>query len=158
MTVVAPERIAGRTLIDSALFDRLIVRVSTAHGVTPGYAARIVDQALAFLGTSAVTRNQSLTPSRIVDIGWHTFILDTREYAQFCTRVAGRFIHHTPHDPPNATKRTGRREATMNAIELAGFMVDHELWSAVDGNCSQDDCSASGVDGNENRDTRTDRD
>lgn len=35
-------------------------------------------------------------PSRIVDDLWHEFILDTREYEQFCAKAFGRFMHHTP--------------------------------------------------------------
>jgi hypothetical protein len=33
-----------------------------------------------------------------VDTIWHTHILFTKEYANFCTTVFGRFIHHTPCD------------------------------------------------------------
>ncbi|MDQ3581815.1 MAG: hypothetical protein M3495_09475 [Pseudomonadota bacterium] len=35
-------------------------------------------------------------PSQIVDEAWHEFILCTREYAEFCQRAFGRFLHHTP--------------------------------------------------------------
>lgn len=27
---------------------------------------------------------------------WHNFILFTREYAAFCTKYFGRFVHHQP--------------------------------------------------------------
>jgi hypothetical protein len=27
---------------------------------------------------------------------WHTFLIFTRKYAQFCQQVGGRFLHHTP--------------------------------------------------------------
>ena len=55
----------------------------------------ILDQALAFLGTCAVTA-APLNPSETVDIGWHTSILYARDYAEFRNRVAGHFINHTP--------------------------------------------------------------
>jgi hypothetical protein len=35
-------------------------------------------------------------PSRLVDTCWHLFILDTRNYAQFCELAFGRFLHHEP--------------------------------------------------------------
>lgn len=38
-------------------------------------------------------------PSRIVDEAWHTFILFTREYADFCERAFGGFLHHAPSGP-----------------------------------------------------------
>lgn len=34
--------------------------------------------------------------SKDVDNLWHTFILFTKEYAQFCNTFAGKFIHHIP--------------------------------------------------------------
>ena len=35
-------------------------------------------------------------PSRAVDEAWHAFILMTRDYAAFCERAFGRYLHHTP--------------------------------------------------------------
>jgi hypothetical protein len=35
-------------------------------------------------------------PSRVVDDLWHEFILDTREYQQFCKAAFGSFFHHVP--------------------------------------------------------------
>jgi len=34
--------------------------------------------------------------SGAVDEIWHAFILHTRDYADFCQQVRGRFIHHQP--------------------------------------------------------------
>lgn len=35
--------------------------------------------------------------SESVDFVWHTFILDTREYASFCDEQFGYFLHHVPN-------------------------------------------------------------
>lgn len=35
-------------------------------------------------------------PSQAVDIAWHEHILFTQEYAHFCRKALGRFLHHTP--------------------------------------------------------------
>jgi len=40
--------------------------------------------------------DSEISPSPEVDEYWHKFILDTREYQQFCDEVLGQFIHHTP--------------------------------------------------------------
>jgi len=53
-----------------------------------------------------------LTPSKLLDEFWHQHVLDSRNYASFCSRTAGRFLHHIPnyekpheyHDP--AFRRT----------------------------------------------------
>ncbi len=35
-------------------------------------------------------------PSRVVDVLWHAFILDTRAYHAFCKRAFGTYFHHIP--------------------------------------------------------------
>ncbi len=42
--------------------------------------------------------NVTLTPSLLVDLAWHEFILFTKTYEKFCTQKFDRFIHHSPDD------------------------------------------------------------
>lgn len=35
-------------------------------------------------------------PSRVVDVLWHEFILDTKAYQAFCSNAFGEFFHHIP--------------------------------------------------------------
>lgn len=44
----------------------------------------------------AVASSSPASPSKIVDEAWHSFILHTREYADYCLRKFGKFIHHVP--------------------------------------------------------------
>jgi hypothetical protein len=46
-------------------------------------------------------------PSKVVDALWHEFILHTRGYQDFCQRVFGRMLHHTPTEamPPESLRR-----------------------------------------------------
>jgi hypothetical protein len=37
------------------------------------------------------------TPSKLVDELWHRHILDSVGYCNFCKRVSGAYLHHTPH-------------------------------------------------------------
>lgn len=37
-----------------------------------------------------------ISPSLVLDEGWHAFILFTKEYARFCEECVGEFIHHVP--------------------------------------------------------------
>lgn len=137
MTAPATRRFTtGRTLISPQLFDRLVNRIVKEHLVDQAMAVRIADQALAFLGACAVT-GKPLSPSVTVDIGWHAFLMYTAEYAEFCQRVAGRFIHHVPEDGEGEQEAKdaqpeGRAhrvlEETAEAIRVAGYAVDSELW------------------------------
>jgi len=146
---------AGRSLVGPELFARLSARIVIDHDIDRSAAERIMDQALAFLGTCAVS-TAPLSPSATVDVGWHTFILYTRDYREFCDRVAGRFIEHVPTDDANGQCQqcngcqdepppSGDGKAHANALNAsrtalavaeAGFVVDELLWANT-GGCSQ---------------------
>jgi hypothetical protein len=125
-----------RTLLPTALADRLVARIATEHPELPaGMPDRIMGQTVAFLETCA-TATEPIGPSELVDIGWHTFILYTHEYAEFCDRIAGRFIHHVPDDDPTGDEWPTLPKAgaatlagTVAAMREAGCVVDPELWS-----------------------------
>lgn len=141
-STTARELREGRELVDADLFHRLIQRVAEEHDHDLTMASKIVDQALAFLGTTATHVGRPLSPSEIVDPGWHEFILHTVDYAAFCERVAGRFLHHVPTDPedPSSQGESAHEvlQYTVDAIANAGFYVDNELWPSADaGKCSQ---------------------
>jgi hypothetical protein len=143
----------GRSLIPDGLFFRLSARITANHhDIDQASAERIMDQALAFLATVGCHTGK-LSPSEPVDIGWHTFILYTREYAEFCGHVAGRFIHHEPHDdaPRQGACQSSGVARTLAAIKAAGYVTDPELW-ADNAKCS--DCSGSGANGDENTEGR----
>ena len=46
-------------------------------------------------------------PSKAVDGAWHEFILLTQNYADFCDKAFGRFLHHTPHNGNQTAERDG---------------------------------------------------
>jgi len=146
---IAVEELTGQSLISEELFNRLVNRISKENDTTREFAARIMDQALAYLGTCAGA-TEPLSPSETVDFGWHTFILYTREYAAFCERVAGHFIHHEPTDTgtiPITRTPVDSMSTTLHALRTAGYAVDLPLWTAS-AKCNQctDGCTHSGGD------------
>jgi hypothetical protein len=54
-----------------------------------------------------------------VDEAWHQFILFTREYHEFCTRFAGRYLHHSPRE----SSGSGRGASPLGFEE---FVVEYE--------------------------------
>ncbi len=128
-----------RTLITPEMFDRLVRRiVKDDPTIEQALAERIMAEALAFLQACALNPGAGLSPAWAVDIGWHTFILHTREYAEFRDRVAGRFIHHAPTDTADQqVGRYGPIAATLAAMREAGIPVDEDLWKTHAANCSQ---------------------
>jgi anti-sigma regulatory factor (Ser/Thr protein kinase) len=118
----------ARELITPGLFSKLTYRVMADGGHDQDIAKRIVEQALAFLVACARYPDGHLSPSETVDAGWHAFILHTADYAEFCNRIAGRFIHHRPDGPGEAASEQQAIGATIAAMRDAGLTVDPDLW------------------------------
>lgn len=117
--------LANKDLIDADLFAHLTARIAKAQNVGLPRAERIMDQALGFLKLCALDPEGKYSPSHTVDIGWHTFVLYTREYAEFCERVAGRFMHHSPYFEET---QKGDIQRTAAAMKAHGISVDEDLW------------------------------
>lgn len=127
----------GRDLVSAELFELLVNRVALDDGYDPDVAVRVVDQALAFLGACAVNRNCPLSPSGMVDSGWHAFLLHTRDYHAFGDRVAGCFIHHVPTGAPGScVEAAAAMRRSVLAIAAAGYLVDADLWRAERLDCT----------------------
>lgn len=157
MTVTISEtpvgvKLANKGLVSDQLWGRLTRRIVKDEGVDLPLAERIMDQALAFLRLCAQkTSGETFSPSPLVDIGWHTFILYTKPYAAFCEELAGRFIHHDPSDEDGVDYGTGNIARTVAALRRHGIVVDEPLWANTGHDCSSycsgDSCSGGGGDG-----------
>lgn len=142
-------KLANKSLISNQLWTRLVNRIVKDEKVEPAMAERIMDQALGFLALCAQnTGHQSFSPSAQVDTGWHTFVLYTREYAQFCQQIAGRFIHHSPSDEEGVNYGIGNIARTVTAMKAAGIQVDEELWKRSNTSDCSDYCSDGNCDNN----------
>ncbi len=70
-------------------------KISSGTHVQSREVPRLLTEVLRFLHLVAAS-DQVLTPSHLVDLAWHEFILCTRTYSAFCRRHFGRMIHHQP--------------------------------------------------------------
>ncbi len=43
------------------------------------------------------TRPGVWSPTEQIDAAWHEFILYTKDYAEFCKEIFGKFVHHVPN-------------------------------------------------------------
>jgi hypothetical protein len=139
--VTAGVTLAYKNLVDEQLWERLVSRIIKDEDVERALAERIMNEALGFLELCANEPDGKHSPSATVDIGWHTFILYTREYAAFCQRDAGRFIHHEPTDVPGMDYTGANDSAYTMQVMLARGPVDKMLWTHAA------DCNSSGCHG-----------
>lgn len=145
MTTVAERpAIDAGTLMSDEL--RATIAADVRHkfpNLTEDTALRGVGQMAGFLAASAAS-TRPLSPSPLVDDYWHAFVLRTHDYAEFCRRNFGRFIHHQPGLLDREEHGGGKalRARTVDAIVAAGYVVDLEFWPELEtANCSQ--CHAS---------------
>ncbi len=126
-------RLAYKYLVSERLWDRLVRRIMRDESVAREIAERIMNEALGFLVVCAKNPSRAFGPSRMVDIGWHTFLWFSRDYMEFCQRIAGGYIHHEPSDEEGASGGVSLLE-TIEALRQVG-PVDEMLWARDGGDC-----------------------
>jgi hypothetical protein len=120
--------VSYRELVSPELFDRLVGRIIKDEDVTRPVAEQIMEGALGFLKLCADHPGKGFAPSKLVDIGWHTFILYTRSYDEFCDQIAGRFLHHEPNDNPSVTVPVGGVMRTVEFMQAHGVPYNELVW------------------------------
>ncbi|MFE2041069.1 glycine-rich domain-containing protein [Streptomyces sp. NPDC059477] len=116
-------------LLTPAAFESVIATVvGNNPGMEEATARRIVVETLKFVDTAAQFPTIKITPSTVVDEGWHALILHTNLYDRLCGRL-GRFVHHWPERPDAARHDAHALTRTVATIEQAGHTVDGELWT-----------------------------
>ncbi|MEU6736744.1 hypothetical protein ABZ929_26745 [Streptomyces physcomitrii] len=132
-----------RALLSSTAFTGVVATVMDNNpGTEEATAERIVVEALKFMDAAAQFPTVKITPSAVLDEGWHALILHTDLYEKLCERL-GRFVHHWPERPDAERHDEQALTRTVALIEQAGHTVDSELWTAptkalvsVAANCS----------------------
>ncbi|KIX78402.1 hypothetical protein SF12_09125 [Streptomyces sp. MBRL 601] len=127
-----------RHCVSTEVWNREVRLIMRDHALERDLAERIFGQTVAYLVVSAERPDTRMGPSSAVDLGVHSFVLDSINYMAFCDQHAGRYIHHVPHLPDEGTQAPPALRDTVEAIRASGFEIDPELWAmnqAAD--CSQ---------------------
>lgn len=112
--------------------DRVVQRYAIDHGVSIGVAEKRFVGLLEFLAICAIMPGAKVTSAEI-DTMWHTFLLFTRDYKEFCECYLGRFINHEPFERPNPSAYLSTRAFAERVLGP----LDLELWPLeAKGDCS----------------------
>lgn len=101
----------------------VVERIAREHHMDPVQAASIFRDTLRFLYLAGATDAKHIAPTKNIDIGWHAFLMFTRDYAEFCMTNFGKFIHHAP-------RRRGDAPATINALAVT-FELARKVFGPV---------------------------
>jgi hypothetical protein len=137
MTITAVELRDPRTCVPCAVWEREVRLIMRDHNLDRDLAERTFAQTIAYLVTSAENPDILMGPAPAVDKGVHSFVLDTPSYTDFCQRHAGHYLHHVPYLPDERDAAPQVLGQTVAAIRAAGFLLDTELWGALDVDCTQ---------------------
>lgn len=123
----------------------LVNRLHHVLNISQPEAEQLFEDVKKYLFLAVIT-NERLAPTDAIDLGWHEFLLYTRDYASFCNRFFGAFIHHTPNPElsPHVVKTAKR------TTELARGMFGEDLgknWVHTSGDCFVNPCSAGDCEG-----------
>ncbi|MFJ6634044.1 hypothetical protein ACIQMR_22045 [Streptomyces sp. NPDC091376] len=141
MTAVAVELRRGRDLVEPRLFDRLVAFCADEYGLERVVAERVQDQAIALLYVMGTTRSgDTMAPSAAVDPGWHTFMLHSPEYTEWCHKHFGYYLHHVPN---SKTRTRGLMVDVVGRVREAGFVIDEALWGTA-ASCNPPTCCGDG--------------
>ncbi|MEV6399984.1 hypothetical protein AB0M39_35220 [Streptomyces sp. NPDC051907] len=158
MSVSTQLKQTARDLISDQDFDlvtKVVLRANRESGMERELAESIVDEALKFEAACAAnTGEKSLSPSRLVDEGWHAIILATRVKQRLAAKI-GKFNHHVPEFPSADGGTLERRDdaavRSMEAIRAAGYQPNELLWTrvmdenaAVTADCMHTECHDGG--------------
>lgn len=93
------------TLIDMHDFSRVRQRVSKEQGITD---KKILDEGIdnlkRYYAVAFLDPLNEHAVSKPVDPFWHTHILFTKEYTQFCIDVVNAYMHHEPLDESDSAE------------------------------------------------------
>jgi hypothetical protein len=105
----------------------ILRRYMAEHGASLIEAQQAFDATAQFLYTSAVVPGRHALSQPIDDM-WHTFILFTRDYREFCTLHFGRFIDHEPTEESGGFADYNHTRASAAALFGA---LDQRMWPAL---------------------------
>ncbi len=77
----------------------IVAKMEREHKLSLEDAELLFKETKRFLWLAHITIDAVITPPMIIDKGWHTFILFTKEYMDFCLEMFGQMIHHRPWHP-----------------------------------------------------------
>lgn len=100
---------------------RVIAKFREAYYFGEAETADLFNELLSWLWLVATapdgTKSGMYHPMQAMDKMWHTFISFTKDYADFCEKYFGKFIHHEPHTRADAAQELVKAKNPALVIE-----------------------------------------
>lgn len=96
--------------------DAVIQRFSQEQNLSLAESEECFVEMLRFL-IHTNKSNQPCSPSKRVDEMWHTFIIYTKDYRNFCYEYLGQFIDHVPNEVDTNNSQLKTSTSNFNKIK-----------------------------------------
>ena len=112
--------------------DDVLLRYAKETGCSMEVAKQHEREIKRFLAICALTPpGEHIGMKGPLDKLWHTFIIFTKPYSDFCRQVAGRYIHHYPVVSREAKPTGGYINFQKAYLHLFGEVAPSEFWPPV---------------------------
>lgn len=118
--------------------DFMIEKFCQDYGHSEADARSLFEDVKKFLLLGSIV-DASPAPAYWIDQMWHAFILFTKDYADFCSKVGG-FIHHRPL--PQTSEAQPPLDPTLALMTAAYGPLSEQHWPAPMGAFGIMDCKA----------------
>jgi len=120
----------------------VVLRFAQDYKVSQADAEDLFQETLRWLWLSAyqITKHENgenrvsiplLSEVFAVDLMWHTFILFTQDYAQFCNRYFHFFVHHTPQTQAEKNKWLTKMEQDPEGTQKEREKILRDAYEAI---------------------------
>jgi hypothetical protein len=131
---VAPQRVREIGTVEQVLSytnNSVVARIMEELKVSEDVAAQLFTDLKRFLWLSAVSSEEHLVPSPILDEAWHAFVLFTADYADFCKSHFDGFLHHAPQRHGEKRLSRGDLQGTIDAMNREFGGVPSPFWHYI---------------------------
>jgi hypothetical protein len=120
--------------------DSVLCRYRAERGLAPSQVSEHARELRRFLALCALNPAAAYGMAGPVDDLWHTFLLSTREYSDFCSALGGRFIHHIPAIDSNSSK-DGYLRFLYDYAAIYGEDPPRHIWPRLPAQDDGEKCS-----------------
>lgn len=117
--------------------QRVLQRYLQEHDVSYPDAEAIFHELLKFFCAARERRGQMSVPSGTIDDMWHSFLVRTKDYREFCKEYIGVFLDHLPNDEDRSLEQE-YQDTRLKVIDMFG-PVDSAIWP-TEQTCGQRCC------------------
>lgn len=93
----------------------VVERIAKDNSLALDEAKGIFSDTIRFLYLAGATDAANLAPTKAIDMGWHAFLMFTKDYAKFCHDMLGRFVHHAPRRSGEPVPKINHLAVTFDA-------------------------------------------